>query len=40
MSAALAVLVGVMLAGMLLRMPIGFSMLASGIGYQIGRAHV
>ncbi len=35
MSAALAVLVGVMVAGMLLRMPIGFSMLASGIGYLI-----
>ena len=35
MSAALAALLGVMLAGLLLRMPIGFSMLASGVGYLL-----
>ena len=35
MSAALATLLGVMLAGLLLRMPIGFSMLASGVGYLL-----
>jgi len=34
-SAALATLLGVMLAGLLLRMPIGFSMLASGVGYLL-----
>jgi C4-dicarboxylate transporter, DctM subunit len=34
-STALWVLIGVMVAGMLLRMPIGFSMLASGIGYLV-----
>ena len=33
MSTALLVLVGVMVAGMLLRMPIGFCMLAAGIAY-------
>jgi len=35
MSAALGTLLGVMLAGLLLRMPIGFSMLASGVGYLL-----
>ena len=35
MSAALWVLVAVLVAGMLLRMPIGFSMLASGVGYLL-----
>lgn len=33
MSAALVALGGVLLAGMLMRMPIGFSMIASGIAY-------
>jgi len=32
---AISVLIGVLVAGMLLRMPIGFSMLASGIGYLL-----
>ena len=35
MSAALGTLLGVMLTGLLLRMPIGFSMLASGVGYLL-----
>jgi tripartite ATP-independent transporter DctM subunit len=35
MNHALAVLALVLVAGMLLRMPIGFSMLASGIGYLL-----
>ena len=35
MSAALGTLLGVMLAGLLLRMPIGFSMLAAGVGYLL-----
>ena len=35
MSAALVPLLGVMLAGLLLRMPIGFSMLAAGVGYLL-----
>jgi len=35
MSLALWTLVGVLVAGMLLRMPIGFSMLASGVGYLL-----
>ncbi|MEK9802913.1 MAG: TRAP transporter large permease [Curvibacter sp.] len=35
MSAALWTLVGVVLAGMLLRMPIGFSMLTAGIAYLL-----
>ena len=35
MSAALWALVGVMVGGMLLRMPIGFSMLVSGFGYLV-----
>ncbi|MDT8991308.1 TRAP transporter large permease [Curvibacter sp. APW13] len=35
MSTSLWTLVGVMVAGMLLRMPIGFSMLASGVGYLL-----
>lgn len=35
MNTALWTLVGVMVAGMLLRMPIGFSMLASGVGYLL-----
>jgi C4-dicarboxylate transporter, DctM subunit len=35
MSAALWALGGVLLAGMLMRMPIGFSMIASGIAYLI-----
>ncbi len=35
MSAALGTLLGVMLAGLLLRMPVGFSMLASGVGYLL-----
>jgi tripartite ATP-independent transporter DctM subunit len=34
-SAALVTLLGVMLAGLLLRMPIGFSMLAAGVGYLL-----
>jgi len=35
MSMALWVLVGILAGGMLVRMPIGFSMLASGIGYLL-----
>lgn len=35
MSMALWALIGVLVAGMLLRMPIGFSMLASGVGYLL-----
>jgi tripartite ATP-independent transporter DctM subunit len=35
MSSSLWVLVAILLAGLVLRMPIGFSMLASGIGYLI-----
>ena len=35
MSLALGALVGVLMGGMLLRMPIGFSMLASGVGYLL-----
>ena len=35
MSTPLLVLIGVMVGGLLLRMPIGFSMLASGIGYLL-----
>ncbi len=35
MSTALMLLVGVLVLGMLLRMPIGFSMLASGIAYLL-----
>ena len=35
MSAALGTLLGVMLTGLLLRMPVGFSMLASGVGYLL-----
>ncbi len=35
MSAALVTLLGVMLVGLLLRMPIGFSMLAAGVGYLL-----
>ena len=35
MNAALWTLVGVLVAGMLLRMPIGFSMLVSGFGYLL-----
>ena len=35
MNAALWTLVGVLLAGMLLRMPIGFSMLMAGAGYLL-----
>ncbi len=35
MTAGLAVLIGVLVAGMLLRMPIGFSMLVSGVAYLI-----
>ena len=35
MSLALGTLLGVMLAGLLLRMPIGFSMLAAGVGYLL-----
>jgi tripartite ATP-independent transporter DctM subunit len=34
-SAALGTLLAVMLAGLLLRMPIGFSMLAAGVGYLL-----
>ena len=37
MTTALWALVGVMLAGMLMRMPIGFSMIASGIAYLIAK---
>ena len=35
MSAALGTLLGVMLVGLLLRMPIGFSMLAAGVAYLL-----
>ena len=35
MSMGILVLIGVMVAGLLLRMPIGFSMLASGVGYLV-----
>lgn len=35
MSTALWALVGVLVAGMLMRMPIGFAMLASGVGYLL-----
>ena len=35
MSVALGTLLAVMLAGLLLRMPIGFSMLAAGVGYLL-----
>ena len=35
MSVALGTLLGVMLAGLLLRMPIGFSMLVAGVGYLL-----
>ena len=35
MSLALWALVGVVLAGMLLRMPIGFSMLMAGVAYLV-----
>ena len=35
MNFAILVLVGVLVAGMLMRMPIGFSMLAAGIGYLL-----
>jgi C4-dicarboxylate transporter DctM subunit len=35
MNTALWVLVGVMVSGMLMRMPIGFSMIASGIAYLL-----
>ena len=35
MSLALGTLLAVMLAGLLLRMPIGFSMLAAGVGYLL-----
>jgi predicted phage tail protein len=35
MSLALSTLVGVVLAGMLLRMPIGFSMLMAGVAYLL-----
>ena len=35
MTTALWALGGVLLAGMLLRLPIGFSMLASGVAYLI-----
>ena len=37
MSAALLVLLGILLLGMLLRVPIGFAMLASGFGYLLFR---
>ena len=39
MSAALGTLLGVMLVGLLLRMPIGFSMLAAGVGYLLVKGH-
>ena len=35
MSTALLALVGVLLAGLLMRSPIGFSMIASGIAYLV-----
>ena len=35
MTFALVVLAGILVAGMLIRMPIGFSMLAAGIGYLL-----
>ena len=35
MTFALVVLAGILVAGMLMRMPIGFSMLAAGIGYLL-----
>ena len=37
MTFALVVLAGILVAGMLMRMPIGFSMLAAGIGYLLGK---
>ena len=37
MTFALLVLVGILVAGMLMRMPIGFSMLAAGIGYLLAK---
>ena len=35
MSTGILILAGVLVAGMLLRMPIGFSMLASGVAYLL-----
>ena len=35
MNVSLLTLVGVLVGGMLLRMPIGFSMIASGIAYLL-----
>ena len=37
MTSAIWVLVGVLAGGMLLRMPIGFSMIAAGIGYLVAK---
>jgi C4-dicarboxylate transporter, DctM subunit len=37
MSLSLTVLAGVMVAGLLLRMPIGFSMIAAGIAYLLAK---
>ena len=39
MTFALFVLAGILVAGMLMRMPIGFSMLAAGIGYLLVKRH-
>ena len=35
MTLGISVLVGIMVAGLLLRMSIGFSMLAAGVGYLL-----
>ena len=35
MTTGILILAGVLVAGMLLRMPIGFSMLASGVAYLL-----
>ncbi len=40
MTFALFVLAGILVAGMLMRMPIGFSMLAAGIGYLLVKRQV
>ncbi|TAF73145.1 MAG: TRAP transporter large permease subunit, partial [Curvibacter sp.] len=37
MTTGLWILAGILLTGLLLRMPIGFSMLAAGIGYLIAK---
>ena len=37
MSSSLLALIGVLLAGLLMRLPIGFSMIASGIAYLVAK---